>query len=310
MVEEKISGVGQSQTTPEMAAKAILAQKEVYTPQLARLLRKAGEQDLRTLALNAYAWDPSEERCFFFFDYPDFAADSKPLSLYDLLSAGDPNLQLDLAQRFQVASAITRSIGAFHCDGWVHKGVRANAIKFFYDKKTNKCAFTHPYLTEFEYSRPDSGLTALEVTPFEIDHDVYRHPLRHGLPTPERFTRIFDIYSLGVVLLEIGLWKTAKEMYGELRDKKSGGTVTPPTITGNDIKGYFELNAREGLKHRMGRAYQEAVLTCLGCDLEDFLYTTDFASEFQRQVVEKVDMRALLAVSMHQGDEGGDDLLD
>lgn len=221
------------------------------------------------------------------------------------MDSSKPEFQLDLAQRFYVAKILARSIGAFHCDGWVHKGVRASAVKFFFDKKMNNCDFTRPFLTEFEYSRPDSGLTALEITPFDIKHDVYRHPLRHGLPTPQRFTRTFDIYSLGVVLLEIGLWQTATEVYGELVNK-TGGSI----VNGNDIKEFFELKAREVLGHRMGPAYQEAVLTCLTCDLDEFLYSNDFASGFQTQVVEKVDMRALMMVSPRQGYRSQEDVLD
>ncbi|RYP48279.1 hypothetical protein DL769_011220 [Monosporascus sp. CRB-8-3] len=310
LTEEKRSGVNPSQMPPDLAAKALQAQREIYTPQLARLLRKAGAYDLRTLALNAYAWDPSQERCFFFFDYPDFAADTAPQSLYDLISSSEPDVQLDLAQRFYVASILARCIGAFHCDGWVHKGIRASAVKFFFDKDTQKCDFTRPYLTEFEYSRPDSGLTALEATPLDVEHDVYRHPLRHGLPTPERFTRTFDIYSLGVVLLEIGLWQTAKEIYGELVSKKSAESAAPVHVTGNEIKEFFELKAQTHLRHRMGPAYQEAVMICLNCGLDEFLYCNEFAGEFQRQVVEKVNMRALLTVSLNPGHEHEDYVVD
>lgn len=37
--------------------------------------------------------------------------------------------------------------------------------------------------------------------------DIYRHPKRQGLQLDERYNMKHDIYSLGVCLLEIGLWE-------------------------------------------------------------------------------------------------------
>lgn len=40
--------------------------------------------------------------------------------------------------------------------------------------------------------------------------DIYRHPYRQGLQPQERYNIGHDIYSLGVCLLEIGLWESLK----------------------------------------------------------------------------------------------------
>jgi hypothetical protein len=49
-----------------------------------------------------------------------------------------------------------------------------------------------------------------------IFRNIYRHPRRWGVPT-ESFNAIHDIYALGVVLLEIGMWRKVKTM-AEIRN--------------------------------------------------------------------------------------------
>lgn len=295
LIEFKKSGMNPKQTSATIESKTVTVQKEKYTPQLARLLRKAGEHDFRTLRLNSYAWDPSHQQCAFLFDYPEAAEDVKPQSLYDLIRSKQPEFELDLGQRFHVARTVARSIGAFHCDGWIHKSIRAQAIKFF-NKQGGIWDFSSPYLTDFEISRPDGATTLLEPTALNPDFDVYRHPLRYGLPTV-RFNKTHDIYSLGVVLLEIGLWRTAREMHDELVKEKYDGKPPPEGVKANYIRDMLIDNARAGLRHRMGSAYQEAVLLCLNSGLDDLLYSYDFASEFHRQVVEQVDVKSLMSLS-------------
>jgi hypothetical protein len=43
------------------------------------------------------------------------------------------------------------------------------------------------------------------------DRNVYRHPLRQGDRPAEAYRMQHDIYSLGVCLLEIGLWESFVE---------------------------------------------------------------------------------------------------
>jgi serine/threonine protein kinase len=241
--------------------------------------------------------------CYFFFDYPADAGDAEPQSLYDLIRSTNPDYKLDLAQRFHIARTVARTLGAFHCDGWVHKGVRAKAIKFFFDKQGENCGFSRPYLTEFEISRPDAGDTYLEPTLRDMEHDVYRHPLRYGLPT-KRFTKTHDIYSLGVVLLEIGLWCTATDIHDDLIKENFDGNAPPEGVTGALMQETLVSKAKTQLRHQMGAAYEDAVMSCLNCELDSFLYGPDFASEFQSRIVEKVDMKALIGWSQtHRADE-------
>jgi serine/threonine protein kinase len=102
-----------------------------------------------------------------------------------------------------------------------------------------------------------------------------RHPSRQGTQPETNYQMQHDIYSLGVVLLEIGLWTSFV-----LEDLKSDsplpfpnsilcptdldGRRTPlPTATEN--KQTLENIAQRELPARFGRRYTDIVLLCLRC---------------------------------------------
>ncbi|RYP46713.1 hypothetical protein DL768_007121 [Monosporascus sp. mg162] len=270
--------------------------KELYGPQLARLLRTAGKHSFRTLPFNSYAWDVEKAQYAFLFDYPPGTSARKPKSLNDFIlsSEKEPRFKLELKQRFYVAQTIARAIGAFHSDGWLHKSIRAHAVQFFFLEDSHTCDFANPYLTDFEFSRPVAGVTRLAPRAVDIDHEVYRHPDRQGLPNAS-FSKIHDIYSLGVVLLEIGLWQTAKQIYDDIIKYELDGVAPAGGPTAQMVKDAFLQDAKERLAHRMGSAYQEAVIACLNGEWDDLVGSRDFANEFQKRVVQKVDIKAFVA---------------
>lgn len=269
--------------------------KELYGPQLARLLRTAGQHSFRTLPFNSYAWDVEDARYMFLFNYPSGTSNRKPKSLNDFIlsSEREPKYKLELKQRFFVAQTLARAIGAFHSDGWLHKSIRAHAVKFFFLPDGHTCDFANPYLTDFEFSRPLAGVTRLVPQAVDLDHEVYRHPDRHGLPGVS-FSKLHDIYSLGVVLVEIGLWQTARQIYDDVVRYDLEGEVPSTGLPPQQIKEAFLQDAKERLGHRMGASYQEAVIACLDGDWDKFVGSQDFAKEFYKQVVQKVALKAFI----------------
>ncbi|EXL39218.1 hypothetical protein FOCG_18172 [Fusarium oxysporum f. sp. radicis-lycopersici 26381] len=100
-----------------------------------------------------------------------------------------------------------------HLVGWVHKNLRSSNIVFFRPgpdwSLTNKERLADPWLCGFEYSRPEAnGAESWKLEDPNLLRNTYRHPDRWGKPTVT-FERKHDIYALGVVLLEIGLWEPA-----------------------------------------------------------------------------------------------------
>ncbi|KAK3494387.1 uncharacterized protein B0T23DRAFT_427405 [Neurospora hispaniola] len=122
------------------------------------------------------------------------------------------------------------------------------------------------------------------------ERNVYRHPSRQGFDPAEKYRMQHDIYSLGVCLLEIGLWEsfveysTGVENSGRPRTKfgrtyyqfekwlderKTAAGEDSTTITFNalalSLKDYLVERASTRLAPRMGDKYAHVVLQCLTC---------------------------------------------
>lgn len=90
-----------------------------------------------------------------------------------------------------------------------------------------------------------------------------------------------DIYSLGVCLLEIGLWTSFVAYDSE--EKPCQGEILnaiPDTQSPTDLKTALVLMAKEQLPSKMGDRYCSIVVNCLTCLDED---NADFADEAQFQ---------------------------
>ena len=105
----------------------------------------------------------------------------------------------------------------------------------------------------FDLPSPLWSPASLQRILFEPSRDIYRHPERQGQPTTP-FKKIHDICSLGVVLLEIGLWEPAIKLQRILFAPQS--------------------SMRRCLESRAGKRYKEVVLKCLQGDfgVEDNTY--------------------------------------
>jgi hypothetical protein len=82
----------------------------------------------------------------------------------------------------------------------------------------------HPYLVNFASVREDTASTDLSLEQHENEWylNVYRYPARQGTNIVARFTMAHDTYSLGVVLLEIGLWRPVEKLEAEISGKTLG----------------------------------------------------------------------------------------
>jgi hypothetical protein len=119
------------------------------------------------------------------------------------------------------------------------------------------------------------------VSDFEVEPNFYRHPDRQGRPT-HQFSRLHDIYALGVVLLEIGLWVTlSRLMEAKIQEAKISGKLPNRKRIAGDL-----INlAAQRLPIEMGVGYTTAVLACLKGDFRG----TDGAAlavDFQEKVVD------------------------
>jgi len=150
---------------------------------------------------------------------------------------------LDLGIRFDLARKLMHSVIAMHTCGWLHKNISPENIFFFAARpgpgekfKDYEKDFSSPIIVGYGLSRPDDidaerpqlSRQPADLVDFEKgrpsrrfpegdDSDdgangkkqklnVYQHPDKVANRS-RRFRHSYDIYSLGLVLLEIGLWQ-------------------------------------------------------------------------------------------------------
>ncbi|KAF5694931.1 hypothetical protein FDENT_744 [Fusarium denticulatum] len=104
---------------------------------------------------------------------------------------------------------------------------------------------------------------AKEMTISGFTLDYYQHPAKHA--DPKRLYRhAYDVYSLGVLLIEVGLWKTLKNDLDSDSDSDS-----------NDEEDHYERrrticrNYLDRLRWECGDTYADVVLSCLMIDSSD-----------------------------------------
>jgi len=119
--------------------------------------------------------------------------------------------------------------------------------------KEGKVLWERPYLAGFEFSRPDQPDESSEKPEQSARFNLYRHRLAQGDPN-ERYRKEFDIYSFGVVLLEIGLWRSAWSWWKE--------GMLPTRF----YQVMLDLTSQR-LAHFMGVEYRDATKKCLDNDL-------------------------------------------
>ena len=79
---------------------------------------------------------------------------------------------------------------------------------------------------------------------------------------PDDFEPTHDLYALGVLLLEIGLWPDADSW-------ESGRFLPPISRTGETTKSKLVKQARKRLGFYVGSIYHEVVFKCLGAKTWD-----------------------------------------
>ncbi len=234
---------------------------------LARLLAVTDNSDLKILPFRCVMQYSSPRSYAFLFGFPAGTLESTPASLHDLINPTNARRHnLALTYRFYIAYAIAKSLAAFHADEWVHKSLSSSAIMFFYSESGN-LDFTSPYLTSFEYSRATTTDTTWTYDD-DPEKNLYRHPDRQRPPSIS-FNKLHDLWALGVILLEIGLWETAASIQHTGVVKRALSIPVDPHV----LREIYLDRVNHDLAHNMGSAYALAVKTCLlgdfGCGASD-----------------------------------------
>ena len=191
-----------------------------------------------------------------------------------------------LEERFSLAYNICQAVLNLHSYGWVHKSIRSpNIILVPRSPDTaetdsqGKFQNFIPYLKGFEFSRPEQGYSSRSARSDPVTN-LYRHPARQDDPT-EGFNKEHDLYAVGVVLLEIGMWKTVSTVFKSQMAEAQPGSA-------KKVRDQMMTLAGTLLPPEMGTRYAEAVRMCIGGFgiVEDDKYRTNLGLAFRQQVLD------------------------
>ncbi|KAK6352409.1 hypothetical protein TWF730_009236 [Orbilia blumenaviensis] len=218
--------------------------------------------DFRILRCSNYVHKPGDSAFGLIFELPDVSV-AVPKSLATVIEETSKFRERpSLGSRFSLALTLARSLSGFHKVGWLHKSISAYNVLLLIPSSAAASTIAsnwleEPYLIGFNHSRQDDAL-AFTLGPddnkkaIQYYHPDYIQASGPGSKAPYRLQ--YDYYSLGLVLLEIGLW-------GSLSNLGQIGKRGPNS--NREMRDYLLQKRVVLLGHTMGVEYQAAVHACL-----------------------------------------------
>jgi hypothetical protein len=253
------------------------ADKHTFANDIRELARVLSQADPMTFGILRCEGVVRRDDCFeFVFELPQTLR--QPRSLRSVLLESDSCIY-SLNDRIELGKLLARSVMFVHNSKFCHKNISPETILILkVDDKEGRSQREIPFLVGFEKFRPADGHTYLSGDD-DWQKNLYRHPTRQGLSPEEMYQMQHDIYSLGVCLLEIGLWGT----FVEFRTAPDNAEAEPVPAKGYiqaiseflpmrngrrraiQIKEMLLEIAREHLPARIGVKFMEVVVSCLTC---------------------------------------------
>ena len=184
-------------------------ESRLRTAVLAQMLSKSKPRDLFAPTCLGLVDDRKQNSRFgWIFRMPEGSHKGTSLkSLHSML--GQRVSKPTLAQRISLSWKLASSLSHLHTANWLHKGIHSGSVIFC--SENEECDIEHPILSGFEYSRPQSNKTTSRS--LDPRWDIYRWPkIQNEAPTAAGSRKTYDIYSLGLVLLEIAHWEPLNKL--------------------------------------------------------------------------------------------------
>jgi serine/threonine protein kinase len=188
---------------------------------------------------------------------------------------------VSISFRLAIAKSMARAVIFLHSASFVHKNIRPETV-LTTDSGSS-------YLVGFQKFRATASHTYM-LGDALWHENVYRHPTRQGVAPEDMYTMLHDVYSLGVCLLEIGLWSS----FVQYAIGSNGETSILPGLLEiaavpkmrDERRRAFELKrvltdlATSKLPGCMGDKYTSLVVSCLSClDKTSKFIDSDAASD-------------------------------
>jgi hypothetical protein len=176
-----------------------------------------------------------------------------------------------LGDRFALAWRLTATVLDILSSGWVHKNIWLSGVLIMLSK--GSCPT--PYLVGWTSARPntdqlsrilgDDNLALQAGASLQLEVELYRHPERYHTKKAA-YSPKHELYSLGVLLLEIALWTTISKQFEGPIAKVQSMKMLPPL---NVVEGAMDkLSQDPRVAREMGVEYARIIRRCLKTDFD------------------------------------------
>ncbi|KAF5622107.1 kinase catalytic domain protein [Fusarium tjaetaba] len=184
-------------------------------------------------------------------------------TLLELLSR-EGSTPKSLTERLKLVKLLSKTLLFLHLGSWLHKGIRSDNVLFL-SSDVSSVDLGAAYIGGFDYSRLFRETRLTQNVGDNRYQNLYRHPDHQGLPVQENgesadrppFSCKADLYSLGVVLVEIGLWSPIIKLLD------ARGTQDEDKSVREAI-----LDMIPEVRMRMGDAFADAASACLRSEFQ------------------------------------------
>jgi hypothetical protein len=235
------------------------------SPPLIRVEKLAASLNLLSsrgnLRLLGYVEDPQQPRIGLVYDYravqPQQSEETRPVTLMSLiLTATQAKRPVDISNatpfledRFRIALRLVEKLRDLHVENYSHGNIHSESVVFLQQGQSTQLRQSElhrPVLSSFDmFSRNRIEYAALSPV-----SNISKHPEDIGGEIDDITAIRYDLYQLGLVLLEIGLWNPISDYF---KDK----------YTLKDFKLRLEKLYIPKLASKCGSLYMRAVQTCL-----------------------------------------------
>lgn len=236
---------------------------------LAAFLQPMRAESQTNLSLLGYFEDSNQPRIGLVYDLPysiqnrlqtgPSAQPLAPLSLLKLVQKANkaPNTTNDvpapaLEHRFRMALRLTEQLHSMHARDVAHGNINSSSIIFTTTTNESEASRLEQLRKPLWASFDLFSKCTIEGVRRAVNFNIYKHPLDETNSTTRELVADvkYDLYGLGLVLLEIGLWTPVGDLY-------------KPKYTLPDFKLRLEKIWIPKLGAKCGSAYMRAVETCL-----------------------------------------------
>jgi hypothetical protein len=235
------------------------------SPPLTRVEKLASSLNMLSnrgnLRLLGYVEDPQQPRIGLVYDYrtiqPQQSGEIRPVTLMGLiLTATQAKRPVDvsnatpfLEDRFRIALRLVEKLRDLHAENYFHGNIHSESVVFLqqdHSLQPRQSELHRPILSAFDmFSR-----NRIEYGDSSPISNITKHPEDKGGEIDDVTAIRYDLYQIGLVLLEIGLWNPVNDYFKE-------------KYTLKDFKLRLEKLYIPKLASKCGSLYMRAVQTCL-----------------------------------------------